>query len=108
MKTSYRKKDGLLPLIKFFCGDGLDTFNFTDKVFKGKNYRNVKCVCKKGQNGDPFWKTSCSWNFQDKAFTANDAYTATCVTNQPNNIQRDLDNGDLDYANNQDSLDQNA
>ena len=105
MKTVIRES---LPKMKFFCGDGLDTFNFTDGVYKGKNYRNVKCVCKKGQGSDPFWKTSCSWEHKDKAFTAANAYAATCVTNQPNNIQLDLDNGDLDLANNQDSLDQNA
>ena len=68
----------------------------------------IKCICKKGQNGDPLWKTSCSWEHRDLPFTAANAYAATCVTNQPDNTQRDLDNGDLDLANNQDSLDQNA
>ena len=108
MKTSYRKKDGLLPLLKFFCGDGLDTFSFKDGVYEGRHYRNAKCVCKKGQNGDPAWKYSCAWEHRNNPFAEADAYAATCTTNQPDNIQLDLDNGDLDYANNQDSLDQNA
>ena len=108
MKTSYRKKDGLLPLIKFFCGDGLDTFTFKETEYKGRHYRNAKCVCKKGQNGDPFWKTSCAWEHKDAPFSSTDAYAATCETNQPDNTQLDYDNGVLDLENDQDSADQNS
>ena len=101
MKSVYRNN---LSVLKFFCGDSTDTFNFDGKDHKGGRYRNVFCTCAKGSNG----KTSCQYEYRGAAFSQTQVNDATCSTNQPNNIQRDLDNGDLDLANNQDSLDQNA
>merc|ERR1711990_685153 len=46
-----------LPVVRFFCGDSTDTMNFMGKAYKkGGNYKNAKCLCKNGQNGDPSWK----------------------------------------------------
>ena len=94
--------------MKFFCGDSTDTFTFMGQDFKGGKYRNAFCACEKGRGSDPAWKTSCQYEFRGTLFEASNAYAATCSTNQPDNIQLDLDNGDLDLANNQDSLDQNS
>ena len=101
MKSVYRNN---LSVLKFFCGDSTDTFNFYGQDWKGGRYRNAYCTCAKGSNG----KTSCEYQFKGQTFDQDDADGASCNTNQPDNIQLDLDNGDLDLANNQDSLDQNA
>ena len=103
-----------LPVVRFFCGDSTDTMNFMGKAYKkGGNYKNAKCLCKNGQNGDPSWKKSCSWSFKGNPFTGSDATDATCDSKQPNNNQPDnndsLDqnNADLDAQNQQDSDNQN-
>ena len=44
----------------------------------------MKCLCKNGQNGDPKWKKSCSWSFQDAPWSASDVKSVQCQarTNQ--------------------------
>ena len=102
--------------MRFFCGDSTDTFNFMGKEYKkGGNYRNAKCICKNGQNGDPSWKKSCDWLYKKvNPFTGSDITDATCDSKQPNNQQPDdndsLDqqNADQDAQNQADSDNQNA
>ena len=54
------------------------------KSFQGKSYtkggqkKNVKCLCKNGQNGDPAWKKSCSWSFQDATWSVSDVKNVQC------------------------------
>ena len=103
-----------LPVAKFFCGDDTDEFTFMGKTYKkGGQYRNAKCLCKNGQNGDPSWKKSCAWTFKGNPFTGSDATNAVCTSTQPNNSQPDgndsLDqnNADLDAQNQADSDNQN-
>ena len=38
----------------------------------------MKCLCKNGQNGDPWWKKSCSWSFQDAPWSASDVKSVQC------------------------------
>ena len=111
VSTGYKKN---LPILQFFCGDSTDTISFMGNSYKkGGNPRNVKCLCKNGQNGDPWWKKSCSWSNQGNAFTAADVSEITCTSKQPTNQQPDnndsLDqqNADLDDQNAQDSNNQN-
>jgi len=50
-----------LPVAQFFCGKSSDQLVMGDRLFqKGGQKKNVKCLCKNGQNGDPEWKKSCS------------------------------------------------
>jgi len=51
---------------------------------KGGQKKNVKCLCKNGQNGDPAWKKSCSWSFQDARWSVSDVKSVQCKasTNQ--------------------------
>ena len=44
----------------------------------GGQKKNVKCLCKNGQNGDPAWKKSCSWSFKDAPWSASDVKTIQC------------------------------
>jgi len=68
-----------LPVAQFFCGKSTDTLYMNGKVFnKGGQKRNVKCLCKNGQNGDPAWKKSCSWSFQNKPWTPAIVKTVSC------------------------------
>ena len=51
MKRVYNKN---LPVVKFFCGDATSSMDFMGTTYKtGSAYRNAKCLCKNGQNGDP-------------------------------------------------------
>ena len=45
---------------------------------KGDQKKNVKCLCKNGQNGDPSWKKSCSWSFNDKPWSVSDVKHVQC------------------------------
>ena len=46
-----------LPVAQFFCGKSSDQLVMEDRLFqKGGQNKNVKCLCKNGQNGDPEWK----------------------------------------------------
>ena len=38
----------------------------------------MKCLCKNGQNGDPSWKKSCSWSFNDAPWSASDLKLVQC------------------------------
>ena len=38
----------------------------------------MKCLCKNGQNGDPSWKKSCSWSFNDAPWSASDVKRVQC------------------------------
>ena len=68
-----------LPVAQFFCGKSTDTLFMNGKVFKkGGQKRNVKCLCKNGQNGDPSWKKSCSWSFQDRPWKPSFVNTVNC------------------------------
>ena len=44
----------------------------------------MKCLCKNGQNGDPAWKKSCSWSFQESPWSVSDVKSVQCKarTNQ--------------------------
>lgn len=53
-----------LPIAQFFCGKSTDQLMIGNDLFKGQNpKKNLKCLCKNGQNGDPAWKKSCEWEF---------------------------------------------
>ena len=57
----YRKN---LPVAQFFCGKSTDQLMVGNDLFKGQNpKKNLKCLCRNGQNGDPSWKKSCEWEF---------------------------------------------
>ena len=38
----------------------------------------MRCLCKKGQNGDPAWKKSCSWSFKDAPWSSSDVDNVQC------------------------------
>ena len=42
----------------------------------------MKCLCKNGQNGDPSWKKSCSWSFNDAPWSASDLKGVQCKATQ--------------------------
>jgi len=68
-----------LPVTQFFCGRSTSALHINGKTFqKGGQKRNVKCLCKKGQNGDPWWKNSCSWSFQGKPWFPSMVKTVSC------------------------------
>ena len=53
-----------LPVTQFFCGKSSDQLMIGNDLFKGQNpKKNLKCLCRHGQNGDPQWKKSCEWEF---------------------------------------------
>ena len=45
---------------------------------KGGEKKNVKCLCKNGQNGDPAWKKSCSWDFRGDTWGIEQFKTVQC------------------------------
>ena len=71
-----------LPVAQFFCGDSSDTLIMKNKSYKGRGSRakkkDVKCFCRKGQNGDPAWKKSCNWEFRGNVWYPHDVNTITC------------------------------
>jgi hypothetical protein len=71
-----------LPVTQFFCGDSSDTLTMRNKSYKGRGKRSkkkdVKCLCKNGQNGDPWWKKSCNWEFSGRTWYPHDVNTVTC------------------------------
>ena len=68
-----------LPVTQFMCGKSTDKLIMNGQVFnKGGQKRNVKCLCKNGQNGDPSWKKSCSWSFQNKPWYPSYVNTVNC------------------------------
>ena len=97
MKRVYKKN---LPVLKFFCADATSKMDFMGTEYKkGSAYRNAKCLCKNGQNGDPWWKKSCTWSHKSNTFNASDASDIVCTSKQPNNDQLDADNAALDAQN---------
>ena len=38
----------------------------------------MRCQCANGQNGDPSWKKSCSWSFNDAPWSSSDVDTVQC------------------------------
>ena len=68
-----------LPVSQFFCGDSSDQLVMNGQLFKqGGNKRSVKCMCRNGQNGNPSWKKSCAWEFQEKPWAAADSAHVMC------------------------------
>ena len=71
-----------LPVAQFFCGDSSDTLTMKNKSYKGRGRRakkkDVKCLCRNGQNGDPAWKKSCNWEFRGNVWYPHDVNTITC------------------------------
>ena len=59
----------LISHIKFFQGEWYK---------KGSQKKNVKCLCRNGQNGDPEWKKSCSWSFNDTPWSVSDVKGIQC------------------------------
>ena len=50
-----------------------------DRLFKkGSVKKSVNCLCRKGQNGDPAWKKSCSWDFRGDTWTNEEFKTIEC------------------------------
>ena len=92
VQTIYKKN---LPIKKFFCGDQSDSLDFKGYTYpNGGAKRNAKCLCRRGQNGDPAWKQSCSWDFKGNSFAQSDVDAIQCNSNQP--VQPD--NAALDAA----------
>lgn len=53
-----------LPVAQFFCGNSTDQLMIGNDLFKGQNpKKNLKCLCRNGQNDNPSWKKSCEWEF---------------------------------------------
>ena len=71
-----------LPVTQFFCGRSSDTLTMKGKSYKGKGRRSkkkdVKCMCRAGQNGDPAWIKSCNWEFRGKTWYPHDVNTVSC------------------------------
>ena len=75
-----------LPVAQFFCGRSTSTLRIKNHVFKnGGQKRDVKCLCKNGQNGDPAWKKSCSWSFKGAPWYPSDVKSVTCKGRFENN-----------------------
>ena len=53
----------------------------------------MRCKCRNGQNGDPTWKKSCSWSFNDAPWSSSDVDTVQC---KPESFQpsRPVDDGE--------------
>ena len=77
--------------MQFFCGEGRNAvLDFMGQKYNnGGAKRNAKCLCKNGQNGDPWWKKSCDWYHKQDQFQSADVADITCTSKQPNN--QDLD-----------------
>ena len=68
-----------LPVAQFFCGKSTDQLTVKNHTFKnGGQKRDVKCLCKNGQNGDPTWKKSCSWSWKGETWYPSDVKSVTC------------------------------
>jgi len=66
-------------ITQFFCGDSTLALGIKDEWFKkGGQKKNVKCLCKNGQNGDPAWKKSCSWSYKNALWVPSDVNGVTC------------------------------
>jgi len=66
-------------ITQFFCGDSTLALGIKDEWFKkGSQKKNVKCLCRNGQNGDPAWKKSCSWSYQNALWVPSDVNEVTC------------------------------
>ena len=63
---------------------------------KGGDKKDVRCQCRNGQNGDPAWKKSCSWSFNDASWSSSDVDTVQC---KPSSFQppRPVDDGEKIY-----------
>ena len=101
MQTKYVKN---LQVLRFNCGDDTSSLTFLGKTFtKGGNFRNAKCLCKNGQNGDPWWKKSCSWvhkrQGQEMTFSQSDVSQIVCTPTQPDQDALDAANALLDAEN---------
>ena len=68
-----------------------------DSLFKkGGRTKSVKCLCRKGQNGDPEWKKSCSWDFRGDAWTNEEFKTIECKDKSYKPVKDDDDDEDED------------
>ena len=68
-----------LPVAEFFCEKSTSSLRMKNHVFKnGGQKRDVKCLCKKGQNGDPAWMRSCNWSFKRAPWYPSDVKSVTC------------------------------
>lgn len=68
-----------LPVTQFFCGDSSDQLVMNAQLFKkGGQKQNVKCKCRNGQNGDPQWKKSCAWEFQEQPWAVANSANVMC------------------------------
>ena len=55
------------------------------QLFKqGGKKRNVKCMCRNGQNGDPAWKKSCAWEFQEQPWAVENSANVMCYDQDAN------------------------
>ena len=61
----------------------------------------MRCLCKKGQNGDPAWKKSCSWSFQDAPWSYSDVDNVQCKPSdfQPPSPWTRIDRNDIQFEN---------
>ena len=58
-----------LPVTQIFCGDESNKLAIEGHLFKqGGKKRNIKCVCRNGQDGDPAWRKSCGWMWRGEPF----------------------------------------
>jgi len=65
-------------ITQFFCGDNTKKLEIKGKRYNGGQKKNLKCLCKNGQNGDPAWKKSCSWYFYDAPWSKSDIQNVQC------------------------------
>lgn len=97
MQMKYVKN---LPVMQFNCADATSSMDFKGKTFKnGAAFRNAKCLCKNGQNNDPWWKKSCSWLHKTESFSQTDASEIVCTPKQPDQDALDAANDALDAEN---------
>ena len=90
-QTVYMKN---LPVNQFFCGKSSDQLIMADRHFvKGGDKKNVKCLCKNGQNGDPAWKKSCSWDFRGDTWGIEQFKTVEC---KDKDFKIDVDDDEVD------------
>ena len=63
----------------------------------------MRCLCRKGQNGDPSWKKSCSWSFNNALWSTSDTDGVQCERSEftfpttigPTTIIADLDPSEI-------------
>jgi len=71
--------DKNVAVTQLFCGKSDEWLRMMDVWYKAAGTKkNVKCLCKNGQNGDPSWKKSCSWSFNEKKFQPGYLNEVTC------------------------------